>query len=59
MTITETPSRKRAMIMPRKWIDVHGDRIEGVWREALEAIVGCLWSRPGISEVRKAPKVLR
>ncbi|KAG9026312.1 hypothetical protein FRB95_009009 [Tulasnella sp. JGI-2019a] len=37
------------MVFPRRWIDIHGDVIERVWRNALRSAAGWVYNRPGIS----------
>ncbi|KAG9019172.1 hypothetical protein FRB90_005745 [Tulasnella sp. 427] len=37
------------MVLPRGWLDVHGNVIEKTWNEALRHVVGWVWLRPSIS----------
>lgn len=41
----------KAMVLPRRWLDIHGMRINDVWEAALRAVVGIILLRPGVSQV--------
>ncbi|KAF9821815.1 hypothetical protein IEO21_00245 [Rhodonia placenta] len=40
----------KAMVLPRRWLDIHGMRINDVWEAALRAVVGIILLRPGVSQ---------
>lgn len=40
------------MLLPRRWLDVLGRRIDEVWEAALRAVIGVVLFRPGVSQVR-------
>lgn len=39
------------MVLPRRWLDIHGNLIEKTWNAALKHVVGWVWLRPKISLV--------
>lgn len=41
----------RAMVFPRRWLDVAGRRINDVWEAALRAVIGVILLRPGVAQV--------
>ncbi|KAG8858551.1 hypothetical protein FRB96_005223 [Tulasnella sp. 330] len=50
-TVASRPSTTNPvpMVFPRRWIDIHGDVIERVWKSALRSVAGWVYNRPGIS----------
>jgi hypothetical protein len=40
-----------ALTLPRRWLDINGGIIRGIWDAALHAAVGIIVFRPGISQV--------
>ena len=38
-------------ILPRRWFDISGSKINGIWEAALKAVAGVILFRPGISQV--------
>ena len=39
------------LIAPRRWLDLRGYRLDGPWAAAQQAVVGVIFSHPGISQV--------
>ncbi|KIO22744.1 hypothetical protein M407DRAFT_216113 [Tulasnella calospora MUT 4182] len=37
------------MVLPRRWLDIHGNLIEKTWNAALKHVVSWVWLRPRIS----------
>lgn len=46
--ISEVP---RVRIFPRRWFGLLGEKVPDVWQAALQAVVGIVVFRPGISQV--------
>lgn len=51
VTVREEPLMR---VLPRRWIDIHGERIDELWQAALRAVMGIVVFRPGVSQVRAA-----
>jgi oxalate---CoA ligase len=49
VTVNEEP---RINILPRRWLDIRGIKVQETWRAALRAVLGTIVFRPGISQVR-------
>ena len=41
----------KTLVLPRRWLDIHGGKIRGTWDAALRAVVGIVIFHPGISQV--------
>jgi hypothetical protein len=39
------------LALPRRWLDIHGGTIGGIWDAAVHAVMGIVVFRPGISQV--------
>lgn len=48
VTISEVP---RINVLPRRWLDLRGAKVQETWRAALRAVIGTIVFRPGISQV--------
>ncbi|KAI0274891.1 hypothetical protein BC834DRAFT_850125 [Gloeopeniophorella convolvens] len=47
VTVSEDP---RTNLLPRRWLDVKGRKVQETWRAALRAVMGTIVYRPGISQ---------
>ena len=43
---------RKSLIFPRRWLDLHGRKLEQVWEAALRSVLGLVLLRPGMSQVR-------
>lgn len=50
VTVNEEP---RINVLPRRWLDIRGIKVQETWRAALRAVLGTIVFRPGISQVSK------
>ena len=48
---TSEPPQK-AMIFPRRWLDIYGRKLTEMWEAALRAVLGLVLLHPGVSQVR-------
>lgn len=39
-----------SLVLPRRWLDVHGLKVEEFWTAALRAVVGMIFLHPGIRQ---------
>ncbi|EGO01685.1 hypothetical protein SERLA73DRAFT_166216 [Serpula lacrymans var. lacrymans S7.3] len=45
-----TSDDPRTLVLPRRWLDVHGHQNGDDWKAALRAVIGIIVFRPGISQ---------
>ena len=43
---------RKALVFPRRWLDIYGRKLKEVWEAAVRAVLGLVLLRPGISQVR-------
>jgi oxalate---CoA ligase len=48
VTVNEEP---RINVLPRRWLDIRGIKVQETWGAALRAVLGTIIFRPGISQV--------
>lgn len=48
--ITKEPNLT-TLVLPRRWLDIHGDTIRATWDAAVHAVMGVIILHPGISQV--------
>ena len=46
--VSEEPALR---VLPRRWVDIRGERIADIWDAGLKAVMGTLIFRPGITLV--------
>ena len=51
-TVTVLEPNGKKMLLPRRWLDVLGRRIDEMWEAAMRAVIGVVLFRPGVSQVR-------
>ena len=56
VTVSEEP---RINVVPRRWLDSTGVKVQDTWRAALRAVIGIIVFRPGISQVSDRPDTSR
>ena len=51
IVVNEEP---RINVLPRRWLNSAGEKVQELWRSALRAVIGTVVFRPGISQVSRA-----
>lgn len=51
VAITNPDRTSKALLLPRRWFNIWGKRMNDVWEAALRAVMGLILFRPGISQV--------
>lgn len=51
VTISEEPPMR---VLPRRWLDIWGNKMFEVWQAATRAVTGIVFFRPGISQVSRS-----
>lgn len=51
VVVSESPMMR---ILPRRWYDIGGIKIVDIWQAGLRAVMGLIFFRPGIAQVRQS-----